>query len=59
MIQQFFQRLGYRFRNFMIGRYGTDKLNMVILSAGLAACLVSAFVNNPKINLLLTALEDS
>ena len=57
MIQQFLQRLGFRFRNFMMGRYGTDKLNMVILSAGLAACLVSAFVNNSKIDLLLTAVS--
>ena len=57
MIQQFFQRLGYKFRNFMVGRYGTDKLNMVILCAGLAACLVSAFIYNPQVNLLLTAVS--
>ena len=57
MIRQFLQQLGYRFRNFMVGRYGTDKLNMVILSAGLAACLVSAFFRDPQINLLLTAVS--
>ena len=57
MIRQFLQQLGYRFRNFMVGRYGTDKLNMVILSAGLAACLISAFFRNPQINLLLTAVS--
>lgn len=57
MIRQFFQRLGYKFRNFMIGRYGTDKLNMAILCAGLAVCLVSAFFHNPQINLLLTAVS--
>lgn len=57
MIRQFLQRLGYKFRNFMVGRYGTDKLNMVILSVGLAACLISAFFRNPRINLLLTAVS--
>ena len=57
MIQQFLQRLGYKFRNFMVGRYGTDKLNMVILSAGLVACLISAFFDSPQINLLLTAVS--
>ena len=57
MIRQFLQQLGYRFRNFMVGRYGTDKLNMVILCAGLAVCFVSAFFHNPKVNLLLTAVS--
>ena len=57
MIRQFLQRLSYGLRNFMVGRYGTDKLNMVILSAGLAACLISAFVDSVKVNLLLTALS--
>ena len=57
MIRQFLQQLGYRLRNFMVGRYGTDKLNMVILCAGLAVCFVSAFFHNPKVNLLLTAVS--
>ncbi|MDD5955141.1 MAG: hypothetical protein PUD38_08120 [Firmicutes bacterium] len=57
MIRQFFQRLGYGFRNFMAGRYGTDKLNMVILSAGLVICLISPFVNSAKVQLLLTAVS--
>jgi len=57
MLRQFIQRLNFGIRNFMAGRYGTDKLNMVILSAGLAACLVSAFVDSVKINLLLTAVS--
>lgn len=57
MLQQFFRRLSDRFRNFMSGRYGTDKLNMAILSAGLAVCLVSVFVRNPVVNLLLTAIS--
>ena len=57
MFRQFFQRLSYSLRNFMVGRYGTDKLNMVILSAGLVVCLVSAFFDAPQINLLLTAVS--
>jgi len=57
MIRQFLQRLSYGMRNFMVGRYGTDKLNMVILSAGLAACLISAFADSVKINLLLTGVS--
>ncbi|MBR4291173.1 MAG: hypothetical protein IKT52_11135 [Oscillospiraceae bacterium] len=57
MIRQFFQRLAFCFRNFMVGRYGTDKLNMVILCAGLVVCLISPFVNSVKINLLLTGIS--
>ena len=57
MIRQFIQRLGYGLRTFMVGRYGTDKLNMVILSAGLVACLVSAFVDSVKVNLLLNGVS--
>ena len=41
----------------MTGRYGTDKLNITILSAGLVACLVSAFVDSVKLNLLLTGIS--
>ena len=57
MIRQFFQRMGYALRNFMVGRYGTDKLNMAILCAGLAVCLVSAFIDAAMVNLLLTAVS--
>ena len=57
MIRQFLQQLSFRLRNFMVGRYGTDKLNMVILCAGLAACLISGFVDSVKLNLLLTAVS--
>ena len=45
------------FRHFMMGRYGTDKLNMAILGAGLVACLISPFFRNPLINLLCTAIS--
>ena len=44
-------------QRFMAGRYGTDRLNMTILCAGLAACLISSFFRNPTVNLLLTAVS--
>ena len=46
-IKQWFQR-------FMMGRYGTDKLNMWILGAGLVLCLISVFVSNIQVDLALT-----
>ena len=57
MIRQFLQQLGYRFRSFMTGRYGTDQLNTAILCTGLVACLISAFINVASVNLLLTAVS--
>ena len=44
-------------RHFMMGRYGTDKLNMVILGGGLIASLVSMFIHFAPVNLLLTAVS--
>jgi hypothetical protein len=41
----------------MMGRYGTDKLNMVILGGGLIASLVSMFIHFAPVNLLLTAVS--
>ncbi|HIT36473.1 MAG TPA: hypothetical protein IAC30_07315 [Candidatus Faecousia intestinavium] len=41
----------------MAGRYGTDKLNMVILSAGLVASLLSMWISAPGWNLLFFALS--
>lgn len=57
MIRQFLAKLSASFQRFMAGRYGTDRLNMVILCAGLVACLVSAFFRVPQVNLLLTAVS--
>ena len=42
--RQFRMNLAMGFRQFMQGRYGTDKLNSVILTAGLIVCLVGVFV---------------
>ncbi len=46
-IKQWLQR-------FMMGRYGTDKLNMWILGGGLVLCLVSIFISNAYVDLALT-----
>lgn len=44
-------------RNFMQGRYGTDKLNTAILGLGLAVCIVSMFISVPTVNLILTVVS--
>ena len=44
-------------QHFMMGRYGTDKLNMAILGAGLVVCLISMFVRFPAVNLTLTTIS--
>ena len=55
------RRAGEKFiagtRRFMIGRYGTDKLNMAILGAGVIACLLALFISNPYVDLLLTLVS--
>ncbi len=53
----FFGRLGATFRRFMQGRYGTDKLNMTILGAGLVLCLINLFIPFPWLSLLLTLIS--
>ena len=41
-------------RRFFAGRYGHDKLNMVILGAGLVLCIIGMFVQNVTVDLILT-----
>ena len=48
-------KAGQGLRRFMEGRYGTDKLNMVILCAGLVASLLSRIVL--PLNLVFWALS--
>ena len=59
-ISDFLRRLGANlsraFRHFMMGRYGTDKLNIAILGAGLVLCLLVAFIKAPVLDLTLTVL---
>lgn len=44
-------------RNFMMGRYGTDKLNIAILGTGLVLCLLGMIIKQPFLDLLLTLLS--
>lgn len=46
-------KIGNWFRRFMAGRYGTDKLNTLILGVGLVLCLVSIFVPLVPVRLIL------
>ncbi len=57
MFRQFMAQLSAKIQRFMAGRYGTDRLNMTILGAGLVACLISPFFHNATVNLLLTAIS--
>ena len=49
-------RFGNGFRKFMSGRYGTDKLNMWILGAGVILCLVGMFMPLAIVKLVLILL---
>ena len=53
-----FRRLGANMaaglRRFMQGRYGSDKLNTLILGIALVAALLSIFIHVPGLDLLLT-----
>ena len=50
-------RFKMAFMRFMSGRYGTDKLNMVLLTAGLIFSLVGLFVRLPLLNLCCMLLS--
>lgn len=39
-----FRRIGDRFRNFMLGRYGSDKLNVVLLVTGIVLMLLGSIL---------------
>ena len=55
--RQFSAKLSTALRGFMAGRYGTDRLNMVILCAGLVASLLSVIISVQPFNLILWALS--
>lgn len=57
MFRQFMAKLSAKAQRFMAGRYGTDRLNMTILCAGLVVCLISPFFQNAAVNLVLTAVS--
>lgn len=46
-------QISRKFRRFMEGRYGNDKLNNAILICALAVVLLAALIRVPLINLLL------
>ena len=52
-------RFKMAFMRFMSGRYGTDKLNMVLLTAGLIFSLAGLFVRIPLLNLCCMVLSYS
>ena len=56
-LRQFSLKAASALRSFMAGRYGTDKLNMVILCAGLVASILSMMVSAQPLNLILWALS--
>ena len=56
-LRSFGARAAEALARFMRGRYGTDRLNMVILCAGLAASLLSAMLPIPVVSLVLWALS--
>ena len=45
-----------KLRQFMAGRYGTDKLNMCILIVGVIISIVGAFLKAPMAPLVLTTI---
>ena len=55
--RQFSAKLSAGLRSFMAGRYGSDRLNMVILCTGLVASLLSTILRVFPWNLLLLLLS--
>ena len=56
-LRQFSSKLSALLRRFMAGRYGTDRLNMVILCAGLVASLLSVWTQSRGLNLIFFLLS--
>ena len=56
-LRQFSSKLSALLRGFMAGRYGTDRLNMVILCAGLVASLLSVWTQSQGLNLVFFVLS--
>lgn len=44
-----FRRIGDWFRNFMIGRYGSDKLNTYLLGAGIVLMLIGSIFGGKSV----------
>ena len=55
--RQLTAKMAFGIRTFMAGRYGTDRLNMVILCAGLVASILSMMIRVQPMNLIFWALS--
>ena len=44
------------FGRFMLGRYGTDQLNILLLGIGIVLSMISFFIKQPVADLVLTIL---
>ena len=59
-IADWFRRVGFKFKmgfqRFMMGRYGTDKLNSLLLWIAVIFVLLSVFLQNPVLNLVAVLL---
>ena len=53
-LRQLSTRMAVSLRRFMEGRYGTDKLNTLILTVGLIVCLIGCFFSGLTSSLLTT-----
>ena len=56
-LRQAGSRMGAGFRSFMSGRYGSDRLNMVILCAGLIASILSSLFRNLSVRMIFLILS--
>ena len=55
--RQFTAKLTYGLRRFMEGRYGTARLNMVLLCTGLAASILTSLLKGPGLNVIFWLLS--
>ena len=56
-LQRFLSNLRRGMQQFMYGRYGTDRLSMVILVAGLVASLLASFLRRSPMSLVFLLLS--
>ena len=52
-----FRKIGDGFRRFMMGRYGSDKLNLTLLSISVILCLTASFIPYNLAKLILMGLS--
>ena len=57
MLRRLGEKINRRARHMMAGRYGTDKMNMGLLGAGLLLCIASMVIRFAPVSLALTALS--